>query len=307
MPLYGIYIVGLFFAAIVLLFVDFQETGFNLGRLPSLLGYLDISGLMDSYHSAVGTIGEIFFYEGERLSKYYGLLATIYAVALLTYVSLKVVSCISFPFFTVFLYGVFKKYLVVSDSNKIVIYFILFLFLFFYVYMIKGPVLTPRYTTPLVFMLLLLLGQIVERLMPRLMSSRHSKKLAAAVFIYLFISTVDSVISTQGSSKTYVLDAGYWVEEHTLHTVPVYSNYYKTLYYTDREISLQQRYELEEMVDAVRSDQISSGSILMFHIESEDSGAYMPRISELDAQSKIESLQKFKNSDQDMIVIYRVR
>lgn len=307
LPLYGVYIIGLVVAGVALLFVDFQDSEFQLGRLVSLPGYLNISGLLDSYDSAVSKIGEIFFYEGERLSKYYGLLAAIYAVVLMTYVSLKIISCISFPYFFVFLYGAYKKYFVINDSNKVVIYFILFLFLFFYVYMIKGPVLTPRYTTPLVFMLLLLLGQIVERVWPRLNNFRHGKKIAAAVFIYLFVSTVDSVISTQGDSKTYVLDAGYWVKEYTAHTVPVHSNYYKTLYYTDRDYSLQKRYELDELVGRVESDRISSGSILMFHIQSEDSEAYIPRVAELDEQNKIEFLQKFMNGDNDGIAIYRVK
>jgi hypothetical protein len=305
-PLYGLYIVGLIVALVSLLFVDSQYANIQLGRLPMLLDYLNISGMLDSYDSAVKKLGEIFWYEGSK-SKYYGLLVVIYAFTLLTYVTARIVGCLSFPYFVVLIFGAFKKHIVLNDSNKIVLYFIAFLFLFFYVYMIKGPVLSSRYTTSLVFMVLLLLGQIVERMLPVVNSSKHRKKIAAALFIYLFISTVDAVITTQGDSKTYILNAGYWVKDNTIHTTPVYSNYYKALYYTDREFSLQKRANLDGLIRKIRSGKIPSGAVVIFHIHSEKREMYMPRINEMEAAKKIELLERFSNDENDGLDIYKIK
>lgn len=306
LPLYGVYIIGLVVAVVTLLFIDSHDASLQLGRLPMLLDYLNVPGLIDSYDSAVKKLGEIFWYEGER-AKYYNVLAIVYAFTLLAYVSVRVVGCLGFSYFVVLCFGVFKKQIVLNEYNRIILYFVAFLFLFFVVYMIKGPVLTPRYTTTLVFMLLLLLGQIVEGLLPSLNNSRHRKKIVVVAFIYLFISTADSVISTQGNSKTYVLNAGYWVKEHTSHTVPVHSNYYKALYYTDRDLSLQKRYRLNGLIRAIRSDKLVSGAVVMFHIDSDNSRKHMLRIDELKAENKIVFLKEFVNSDNDGIVICKVK
>lgn len=70
--------------------------------------------------------------------------------------------------------------------------------------------------------------------------------------------------------------------------------------------SLLKKSELGEFLRTEQAVQIASGAIVMFHIYSEGRETYMPHIGELETGNKLEFLQKFMNSDQDMLVIYRV-
>jgi hypothetical protein len=304
--LYLVYAVGLIAAVVVVLLTDIVDFGVHASRLPSLLAYMDIGSLIDSYNAAVSKLGEIYWYEGAH-SKHYGVLVVVYAFTLLAYVSVRIVGCLSFPYFVVLGFGVFKKHIVLNEYNRIILYFTAFLFLFFVIYMIKGPVLSSRYTTSLVFMLLLLLGQVVERFIPAINGSKHKRKIWVVVIMFLFLRTADSVISIQGDSKDYILDAGYWVKDNTVQTLPVYSNYYKALYYTDRDRSLQNNLEFDKIIDAVQSGSVSPGAILVMHVHQENRDSYQPRIDELVTASKIGHKTEFANSDGDRLVIYEVK
>jgi hypothetical protein len=304
--LYAVYAVGLIAAIAVVLLTDVVDFGVRASRLSSLWSYIDIGSLVDSYSAAAMKLGEIYWYEGAH-SKHHDVLIVVYAFTLLAYVSVRIVGCLGFPYFVVLGFGVFKKRIVLSEYNRIILYFAAFLFLFFVVYMIKGPVLSSRYTTSLVFMLLLLLGQVVERFIPNINSSKHKRKIWAVIILFLFLRTADSIISIQGDSKDYILDAGYWVKDNTAHTVPVYSNYYKALYYTDRDRSLRNRIEFEEMVSAIRSGSIVPSALLVIHVHQENSESYQPRIDELVAAGKIGHKTEFANRDGDKLIIYEVK
>ena len=302
--LYGIYVVGLITAAVVLLM---NSTHFNVppSKLLSIMNYIDISELMGSYDAAVRKLAEIYWYEGLQLHKYYDGLAIVYAFTLLTYVLLKIIICLSFPYFVVLCFGVFKKHIVLNEYNMIIIYFAVFLFLFFYVYMIKAPVLSPRYTTSLVFMLLLLLGQVVEQLLPKITGSKYKRKILVMIFVYLLINTGDSVISTQGNSKTHVLQAGYWVRENVALSVPVYSNYYKALYYTGRGYSFRDSMKLEKLVEGIRNNIFGKEVYVIIKIEHEQSKVYTQKLDALINDGRLEYLREFTNDDNDRSVIYR--
>ncbi len=304
--LYTAYAIGLVVAIAVVLLTDVIDFGVHASRLPSLLSYMDIGSLVDSYNAAVSKLGEIYWYEGAH-SKHYNVLVIVYAFTLLAYVSVRIIGCLSFPYFVVLGFGVFKKKIVLNEYNRIILYFTAFLFLFFVVYMIKGPVLSSRYTTSLVFMLLLLLGQVVERFLPYINSSIHKRKIWAVIIMFLFLRTADSVVSIQGDSKDYILDAGYWVKDNTAHTVPVYSNYYKALYYTDRDRLLQNNIGLGKMIKAVRDGSMVPDALLVIHIHQEDSESYQPRIDELVAAGKMGYIKEFANDDGDRLAIYEVR
>ncbi len=304
--LYGAYIVGLITAAVVVVLLV-NSTNFNIPhtKLLSIMNYIDIGGLIDSYDTAVRKLAEIYWYEGLHIDKYYGLLALIYAFTLLTYVSLKVIGCLSFPYFVVLCFGVFKKQIVLNEYNRIIIYFASFLFLFFYIYMIKGPVLSSRYTTSLVFMLLLLLGQVVEQLLPTITGSKHKRKILVIIFAYLFITTGDSLITTQGNSKTHVLQAGDWVQENVSPSLPVYSNYYKAIYYTRRGHSFRDSMEFEELIKRIKNNVFGTDIYVIIRIKHEQSKEYTQKLDELINNGRLEYLIEFANDDNDRSVIYR--
>jgi len=303
--LYTIYFVG-FISAIVVIYLV-ETANFNLPptRLSSILNYINIDGYVSSYDRAIKKLGELYWYEGSK-DKYYGFLAVIYAFTLLAYVSVRIIGCLSFPYFVVLCFGAFKKRIVLNEYNIIILYFVAFLFLFFVVYMIKGPVLSSRYTTSLVFMLLLLLGQVVERLLPDIYGAKHKRMILAAVIVYLFLRTLDSVISTQGDSKTYILQAGYWIKENVAPSVPVYSNYYKAHYYTDRGHSSRDSMEFEYLINEVESNTFGAEAYVIVKIEQNQSEAYTKKLNRLIADGKIEFQAEFKNDDNDKAVIYRL-
>jgi hypothetical protein len=322
--LYSIYIIGLIGLLIAMVFVDTSRIDVQLGRLSTIVYHLNIDSWIKIFNSAVRKVGEIYWYEGSH-DKHYHVLAIIYASSLFIYVLIKIVECLSFPYFLVFLYGSFKKHYTINNYNKIILYFVALWFLFFIVYQFNGKVISSRYTTSLVLLLLLLTGQVVERLIPAISNSRHRKKIVSVVFIYLFINTIDSVISTQGDSKTHVLQSGYWIQENVDRAVPVYSNYYKTLYYTDRGLSLDVTefgellariengvldlnvlMEFGELVARIESNTLGQDAYMIFKIDQEESEAYAQELERLAADGKIEYMIEFSNDDHDRSVIYKL-
>jgi hypothetical protein len=303
--LYGLYIVGALVVVIYLLFVDAAPIGFSPGKLLHLGAYININSLFEAFNQDVLKLGTIFKYEGSK-DRFYAFLGMLYTFTLMMYVLSKVVGCFSFPYFGLLCYGSLKRYVTLSEHNKIIIYFSSFLFLFFCVYIIKGPVITPRYTTSLVFMLLLLLGQVVERLLPRISNRKNSRLIFAVVILYLLLRTVDSVISTQGDSMTYILNAGHWVKENVDSSAAVYSNYYKAAYYTDRAASEDSSMEFTELMRAVENGSIGTKSYLNIKIEEDKAEMYMQEIGRLLAAKKIERVIEFSNDDNDRAVIYNV-
>lgn len=301
--LYGLYAVGLIIAAVALLISDVSSLDIPLGKLGKISHYLNIYELFDN---AVRGLGELYRYEGLHIDKNYWVLAVVYMSGLLAYVSVRIVGCLSFPYFVVLCFGAFKKRIVLNEYNRIILYFIAFLFLFFCVYMIRGPVLTSRYTTSLVFMLLLLLGQIVERLLPAISSSRHRRQIVATIFIYLFITTADSLISTQGDSKNHVLQAGYWVKENVDRSIPVYSNYYKALYYTDRGRSRLDSMSFKRLLKRVRSNTLGNDVYIIVTVEQDETETYGKELDGLVSAGRMEHMAEFANDDNDRSVIYRL-
>jgi len=306
--LYSIYIVGLVISVIVMLFVGAENLDIQLGRLLTVQSYLNIDRWVTTYDFAIRKLGEFYTYEGAH-HKHDHVLAIIYASSLVVYVLIKIIECISFPYFAVFLLGAFKKLFCINDYNKIILYFILFLFLFFIGYKSSGEVkvVSSRYTTSLGFLLLLLIGQIVERLLPTVSSSRHRKKIVAVIFVFLFLSTTDSVISTQGDSKTHVLQSGYWVKHNAERSVPVYSNYYKALYYTNRERSFRHVMGFWELVAKIENGAVGPEAYIIVKINHEENEEYSKKLDRLIETGKIEYQTEFANDENDRSVIYRLQ
>lgn len=304
--LYWVYAVGLITIAVVYL-TGASNFNIPLNRLLRILDFIDIGGLINSYDMAVNKLGEIYWYEGLNIEKYYGELATTYAFTLLAYVLLKIIICLSVPYFVVLCFGIFKKHLVLNQYNRIILYFVAFQFLFFTVYMIKGGTLSPRYTISLVFMLLLLLGQVLERLLPKITGSRYKKKILVMISAYLIITTVVSTISTQGDSNTHILQASYWVRENVAPSFPVYSNYYKALYYTGRGRSFQDSMTFKKLVKKIKNNIFGEDVYLIIRIKHEQGKAYTQKLDELIKAGRLDYLIEFANDDHDRSVIYKLR
>ncbi len=305
-PLYGVYLIFFVGLIVALAGMDVSSIDMQLGRLPRLMEYLNIDGTIASYDKAVRKLGEIYWYEGEHLNKYYNSLALVYAVTLTSYVLFRVISCMGLPFFVFFAYGCFKRYIELSFYNRVIIYFALFLFLFLLIYVISAPVLSPRYTTSLVFMLLLLIGQIAERILPRMKSSKRGTRIIAVVLVYLFLNAADSVISSQGDSKTYILDAGYWVKANVDPSIPVYSNYYKALYYTDRGRSFRNSMGLDEIISSLDRGMFGKEACVIIKIEHGENQLYVAKLDNLVESGKMERIALFSNDKHDMAIVYRV-
>ncbi len=301
--LYSVYIVGLVVLLTVMLFVDVSSIDVQLGRLSLIASYFSFDPWINAYGVAIKNLGGFYTYEWAH-HKHEHVLAIVYASSLLVYIFIKIAECVGFPYFVIFLYGVFKKHISINNYTKITLYFILFLFLFYVGYKSSGEikVVSSRYTTPLVFLLLLLIGQIVERILPAVSSSRYRKKIVAVVFLFLFLNTTDSVISTQGDSKTHVLQAGYWVEENTDHSVPVYSNYYKSIYYAGRG----QELEFEKLIAKIENGALGLNAYVIVKIDQEEDEEYTKILDGLSSDKKIEYLKNFTNDEGDRSVIYRL-
>ncbi len=304
--LYGLYAVGLIVAAAILVALDISYLDIPVGKLKKTLHFILGDGVFGLYDNAVRNVGELYKYEGLHIDKNYWVLAVIHASGLLAYVSVRVLGCLGFFYSAIFAYGVFKRQIQISEYNRIILYFVAFLFLFFCVYMLKGPVLTPRYTTSLVFMLLLLTGQIVEQLLPAISTSRHRRKIVSVIFLYLFLTTADSLITTQGDSKDYVLQAGSWVRENVDNSTPVYSNYFKALYYTDRGRSRKDSMRFKKLVKGINHGTLAKGAYIIVNIEQDQDKNHAEILDGLVADKTIEYVITFANDEDDKLVIYRL-
>jgi len=304
--LYGLYAIGFIVAAAVLLALDISYLDIPVGKLKRTVHYIYGDGVFGLYDNAVRSVGKLYRYEGLHIDKNYWVLAVIHASGLLVYISVRVFECLGFFYSAIFAFGVFKRQIQISEYNRIILYFIAFLFLFFCIYMLRGPVFTPRYTTSLVFMLLLLTGQIVEGLLPAISISRHRTKIVSVIFLYLFFTTADSLITTQGDSNNYVLEAGSWVKKNVDHSIPVYSNYLKALYYTDIGSSRKDKMRFKKLLKGINNGTIAKGAYIIINIEQDQDENHAQIFDGLVADEKIEYVTKFANDDGDELVIYRL-
>ncbi len=304
--MYSVYIIGAVLLILLFFTMDPSVQSAKFSRLPVLLNYINLDVLLDSYNKGIGKLAEIFWYEGAKLEKYRVGLGVVFLFTLFGYVLTKIITSISIPFFMVLIYGVFTKRIPWNEYNRVIVFFSSFLFVFFLVYMVRGPVLTPRYTASLAFLLLLLLSQVLEFLIPRVKAYRHGKKIIFLSSLYLFVSTVDSVITTQGSSKDYILEAGYWVKDNLDKSLPVYSNYYKAIYYTDRGYSFKNSMEMDDLIRAVRADKFSQDTCVIFHVKQKETDQYQGAINILAEEKKITYLKEFTNKKGSKLVIFQV-
>jgi hypothetical protein len=309
-PLYSIYL--LLIAGVVLAYfvVGHSGSGVPLGRLPSIVSYLSLDNFTSSFHELVLKMGEIFHYDGGRLNKFYGTLAILVVVAVMTYIVLKAVVCMGVLYTALFCYGLYSKALVINLYNRVILYFALFFYLTFWAYTVQLSIISPRYTTTLVLMLLLLLAQMVEVMLPKLRGFKHGRKVIIAAAVILIVNTLDEVISLHGHRSNYIKHAAYWVRDNVDRSYLVYSNNEKAVYYSDRIgapwRSMYYTRPLDELVQSIENGKITSPSHLIVIIPKKKSEEIVLQLSSLEGEKRISKLKEFKNKREDRAAVFEL-
>jgi hypothetical protein len=253
-------------------------------------------------------MGEIFYYDGERLSKYYGTLAFLVVIAVMGYIVLKAVACMGAIYTALFCYGLYNKALPLNLYNRVILYFVLFFYLTFWAYTVQLSIIAPRYTTTLVLMLLLLLAQMVEVMLPKIRSFKHGKKVIVAIVVVLVVNTLDEVISLPGHRNNLIKQAAYWVRDNVDRSYLVYSNSEKAVYYSDRKnLPWRSRYytrSLDGLANRIESGKITSPSHLIVILSEKKSEELMLPLSRLEEENKISLIKEFSNSKKDRAMVF---
>lgn len=303
---------SLFIVASLIFCVTLKIGGANLdipyGRVSEILSYLAIDKLLYSFNEAVSRLGHIFFYDGLHIDKYYLTLVTVMVVAMFVYLIIKILTCFTIPYSLAFFYGFYKKSVSLSIENKVVIYFIFTQAVVLVLFLSQKFLLTPRYATIFAFMLILLLGQMIERNLPYFKQSSRFKWFRAIVVIILFIQILDSLISVGGTSKHHLKMAGEWVRDNVVPKSKVYSNDKQALYYTDRGTSGRYWYPNDaDFITAIKLGKIKSPSYVIAYIRHNRSVELGREISILEKNRNFEKIKEFNNERNDKAVIYRAR
>ncbi len=306
--LFCVYLLGLLIVGLSMLFVDAALLEIPIGRLPLILKYINYENFFEAFNGGVEKMGAIFWYDGLDLKKYYSTLAIILVCTMVVYLSIKTILCLTIPYSAVLAYGIKKKYIEINSNNRIVIYFTILLAVTLYLYMIQFPVITPRYTTSLVLMLLLLVAQIVERTLSQIKGANNRKKILVLSVIVLLVQTAATLISLSGDPKAYIRSAGVWVKENMDQTVAVYSNYIQALYYTDRGRSAEHVLSIEEINNSIRSGKFTSSEIIIFVSRSKKKAEQeqLAEFNRLIGAGKLKQIQVFEGEGGNLAVIYNV-
>jgi len=181
----------------------------------------------------------------------------------------------------------------------IVFYFAAFITFTLYCYLIQKPLITPRYTTTIVFMLLLLLGQIVERIVLELEGVKYRKKVIAICAVILCFQIADPLISLSGNYKSYIKVAGLWVKENVDWSREVYSNKLNAAYYSDRRQSARRVKPIKEIVDYLENNKFKPSTYLIVVIRDDKARASESDLWRLHDAGKINFIREFQNEKKD--------
>jgi hypothetical protein len=309
-PLYSVYLLLVATAVLAYFIAGYIGVKIPLGRLPSIVAYLSLENITSSFNELVIKMGEIFYYDGGRLKKFYGTLALLVGIAVMAYIVIKAAVCMGVLYTAMFCYGLYKKRLVRNQYTRIIVFFVLFFYLTFLGYTVQLSIISPRYTTTLVLLLLLLLTQMVEVTLPKIRSLKHGRKVIVAAAVLLVVNTLDEVISLHGHYSHHIKQAAYWVRDNIDRSYLVYSNNEKAVYYSDRTDarwrSMFYARPFDELVQLIEKGEISSPTHVIVVVPSKRSEEFMPQLSNLESEKKISLIKEFRNSRDDRTAIFEL-
>jgi hypothetical protein len=303
--LYGVYILGFIFIALFVLLFQSESLGFYVDRTGNLFKFINIEIFLDNLDKSIRNIGDIFWYDGLNVDRYYGTLLTVFVVSMFCYTAIKITLCLSIPYAIVLSYGILKKNLSWSHDNIVIFYLASIQFIILITFLMQKLLLTPRYATVLVFFLLIYLGQIVENLLIMIKSYRYGKTIKIIFIALIVIQTGDALITFGGYSKRHVVMAGKWAKDNIEKNAPIYSHDLKALYYADR--SYVGRYELPKdiIIEKIDNHGFSRNDYIIIHGKKET--ALKSQLSQYAKDKKIILVKEFNNKKKDWAIVCKIR
>lgn len=312
LPLYSLTLLGM-----LVFLVSIGSSSALLARVQPYIDLITLSVFVEQFSSHVAVIGEVFYYDGWNLGKYFGTLSVVFVVAMVAYVLLKMLGCLGWLYSVLILLGL-KRYGVTSLANHPFVIFLLgVLSVFVIVYTIQKPVLTPRYTTSISFLLLLFLVHYSsfylksERLDPKF------RKVVWGVGFLVFFSTADALISKPSNSKDYFKEAGAWIHANAAQNVGFVSNEKKIIYFAERfriahhligtstsEVEEEGGVLLSEALETLRQNNEVASIYVALDIKRSDDMEGVTFLDLLSNYGKTRVVSSFENEKRDKVLIF---
>jgi hypothetical protein len=289
-------------------FFFYKFESFNLGttRLMDIIIFIDFNSVKTKFNQAVSNIGNIFFYDGLNLDKYFLTLGIVLLAAMVVYCIIKIIVCLSIPYAGIFIYGALKRWAPVSTDNKLILFFIGLQVFVLSTYLINNYLIVPRYTAVLVFMLLLITGQMIEYGFKNFTMNRYKKISIAILSGLILLQTGDALITFSGYSKSHIVKAGVWVKENLDKSTPIISTDLKAIYYGDRRYVVGSEIKKEEMLSDIESKQFPSDSRLIIHGKEEEWDTVVKKINSYINSGDIKIEKDFRNNKGDWVLILKI-
>lgn len=303
--LYSVYLLLIFLGGIWF-FIKPDMPYFSSTKLTVMLSYGNLNGLVDKVSTGIRQMGDVFWYDGLNIEKNFWTLLITLLVAMVTYCVINIVACISIPFAILAAYGFFKKYIRLTDLNLIVIYFIIIQFVVLMVFLSQKFLLVPRYATVMVFLLLLLAGQIAERLIHELGRFKRAKLIGTIFLLVVIVQTGDTLITFGGYSKRHIVKAGLWAKDHIDSHQTLLSSDLKAVYYAGRHFLRKSEIPTARIFKRIQANQFPKGTHLIIDGKDEEREDLLRRLKYFETSGKIRIINRFANTENDWAVVVEV-
>lgn len=292
----------------ILIYLAFQEHPLDLSyrRFLEIQSYLNPSEFINRFNLSTEKLGAIFYYEYQNLDKYFSTLALILSTSLLTYLLIKLITCLSFPYFFILIYSLKKRLIPATTNNKLILFIVSGLTLFLFIYSINTPLLTPRYTTTIVLLLLLLITQSSESIIKSSYVRSHKGVASTILFIILTTQIAAPLISTSGDSKAYIREAGLWIKENISNNTPMITNEFKAAYYTDKGHSEAHTQDLADIINQLKNKTLPHASTLIIVFKKDFSAAQVHFLENIEQSGHAHIIKTFKGKKGKRALIYKV-
>jgi len=304
--LYSLYILIMLFLGAVLLFISPELVDISSTRLRDLIKYANLNNLVDRVFLSIRQMGDIFWYDGLNIEKNYGTLLTVLATAMVTYCIINIASCISFPFAILTVYGIFKNYVFFKGKNLIILYFIIIQFIVLMVFLSQKFLLVPRYTTVLVFLLLIYTGQIAEVLIDKVRNRKNWKAIYTIFILLILAQTGDNLITFGGYSKNHIVTAGLWVKEHIESSQPLFSSDLKAVYYADRKYLAGAEIPTDMIFKRLDSRKFAEGTHIIIDGKDEERETLLGLLKDYEDAGRIRIIKEITNKENDWALVVKV-
>jgi hypothetical protein len=299
-------IIGFMSTFLGFFFYEFERFNLATTRLKDIAAFLKLDSLKLGFNQAVSNIGNIFWYDGLNLDKYFLTLGIVLFAAMVVYCLVKIIVCLSIPYSALFVYGAVKKWAPVSTDNKLIVYFSSVQLFVLFSFLLKKYLIVPRYTAVLVFMLLLIIGQMIEYGYKNFAMKRYGK-----IFIVIFsglilIQTGDALITFSGYSKSHIVKAGVWVKENLDTSTPIISTDLKAIHYADRRYVAGSEIKISEIISRIESKLFPSDSRLIVHGKEEELDTVVEKIKSYINSGDIKIEKEFRNNKGDWVLILKI-